>query len=68
MVTSVGSSYCYWDLSTRIDYKNLPLSKKFFGVEKMKFCGVNIMFDNKPKVTKRHITFMYALHFILTLI
>ncbi|CAF1697040.1 unnamed protein product [Brassica oleracea] len=51
MVTSVASSYCYWDLSTRIDYKNLPLSKKLFGVEKMKFCGVNIMFDNKPKVS-----------------
>ncbi|KAJ0260789.1 hypothetical protein HA466_0040360 [Hirschfeldia incana] len=52
MVTSVGSSHGYWNLSTGIDYKNLPLSKDFFFVvDNIKFCGANIMFDNKPKVS-----------------
>lgn len=56
-MTNVGSPYCYWDLSTRINYMNLPLCEDVFLVKKMKLLGVNIMLDNKPKVTKkRHIT------------
>ncbi|XP_018488110.2 uncharacterized protein LOC108858727 [Raphanus sativus] len=51
VVTNMGSPYCYWDLSTRINYMNLPLCEDVFLVKKMKLLGVNIMLDNKPKVS-----------------